>query len=116
MITIHNINKIPDGHDYLWGNLSEFDEYDLDDLKLLELDEAWYWYVQGSYEGSGQILMRRGDLYDLADCGHCSCYGPVERISFRGMPFEDLIKIITPELLKESIDLFKAAGHNPDTL
>lgn len=80
---IHNLNKLPDGFDSSWyDSLAELEEYDLRDLKKQGIDEIWYWYVVGSYEGAGQLLMRKGNDYGIHDMGHCSCYGPVDESCF----------------------------------
>ena len=49
----------------------------------------------------GQILMRKGGLFDIHDAGHCSCYGPTERAEFRGVPFDQLLEGWTEEHIKE---------------
>lgn len=106
---IHYLNKFPNGYQ-AYGELSTLDEYDLNDLKDLNLDEIWYWYSTAPYEGSGQLLMRRGDLYDLHDAGHCSCYGPCERVKFVGYPLGELKSRINKEYFaKECRELFELA-------
>ena len=93
-----------------YGELAELDNYDMKDLEELELDEIWYWYSTAPYEGSGQILMRKGELYDLHDAGHCSCYGPTERVNFNGKSLNDLSKNISDEYMKkEAKELFDLA-------
>ncbi len=106
---IHNINKIPDGVSYSSSDLSEFEEYDLKNVYSENIDEIWYWYTTGSYEGSGQILMRKGDLYDTHDCGHCSCYGPCDRIKFKGKTKEQLLSSFSEEYKRDCLDLLKKA-------
>ena len=56
------------------------------------IDEAWYWYAEGNYDGSGQLLMRKGTLWDMHDMSHCSCYGPIDEARFTGR-YESLEKL-----------------------
>jgi len=87
---IHDYGKVPEGYDYTYGDVCPFDEYDLKNLYGLNIDEVWYWYATAPYEGSGNILMRKGDLYDIHTAGHCSCYGPTEDIEFNGKPLDEV--------------------------
>lgn len=106
---IHRQEELPKGYGYY---VSEpLSQWDFDYIKNLELDEIWYWYGGGGYEGSGQILMRKGELYDLHDCGHCSCYGPTEHIEFKGKPLNDLVKSLSEHYFKEVEQLLKMAGY-----
>lgn len=109
MIITHNYANFPDEVDYRYGEIMELENYDLITLENLGIDEIWYWYAQGGYEGSGQILMRKGDLYDVHDAGHCSCYGPTERADFIGKPFKELFDSISKEYMKDLKPLFKLA-------
>jgi hypothetical protein len=108
MIT-HNLKQFPDGYKYHYGELEALSDYELKYIESLGIDEVWYWYASGSYEGCGQILMRKGDLYDTHDAGHCSCYGPTDRISFNGRPLDDLIKALSDDLKKEVEFLLSSA-------
>lgn len=40
-----------------------------------------FWYSVGSYCGAGQALMGDGSEWWIKDMGHCSCYGPLEKIN-----------------------------------
>lgn len=84
---LHNYGKIPEQEESKYYELSELSEYDINHLEKAGIEEAWYWYGSGSYEGNGQMLMRKGDKFDIHDMGHCSCYGPVEDIEFTGQYF-----------------------------
>ena len=66
-------------------------EWDLRDLQKYDLDEVWYSYRDEGYDGSGQLIARKGELYDHHDMGHCSCYGCIERFEFNGQPLPNLI-------------------------
>ena len=68
--------------------------YEMETLKSLDFDEVWYSYSYGSYEGSGQLIARKGDLYDFHDMGHCSCYGAIDHLIFGGKPLPELIDIL----------------------
>lgn len=106
---IHNYGKIPEGLRYEYGTPTELDEYDLRDVAKLDLDEVWYWYAQGHYDGSGAILMRKGDEYDLGNLGHCSCDGPTASLGFQGTTFEELKKSLSTGLDEETKCLFEMA-------
>jgi hypothetical protein len=101
---ITNIKDLPKDLEFTWGELDDLSEYDIKGLN--DIDEIWYYYVSGDYEGSGQLLMRKGNLYDLHDMSHCSCYGPIDDVDFKGMSYDDLIKSLTTDLYKECKILF----------
>ena len=105
---INFLNKFPNCYQP-YGSLSELDEYDLRDLEELNLDEIWYWYSTAPYEGSGQMIMRRGNLYDIHDMGHCSCYGACERATFTGKSLNNIETSLSSEYLKEYIELIEMA-------
>lgn len=77
---IFNLGKIPEGYDCYGDTVTEFGDYDLEDLKKIEADAVFYWYATGCFDGTGQILFRVDKKWYLHDCGHCSCYGPTEHI------------------------------------
>jgi len=107
---IHNLNRFPAELNYRYGALDELSSYDMEYLnRYYDADEVWYWYASGSYEGSGQMLIRKGDLYDIHDMGHCSCYGPLDRMSLAFKPLEELKSSCSSEYLKEVESLFIAA-------
>jgi hypothetical protein len=42
--------------------------------------KAVYKYETGSYEGSGQLIVKTIDnKFWVQELGHCSCYGPLDR-------------------------------------
>lgn len=96
----HRIEEIPSGFDYY--TTSELDDYDFKEIPN-NVEELWYWYATAPYEGAGHMLMRTDDgLWHHHDCGHCSCYGPTERISAKdGQPLADLLARCSVDLLKE---------------
>ena len=58
--------------------------------------------------------MRKDELYDVHDAGHCSCYGATERVEFNGKPLNELAKDFTEEYMdKEVKELFELAGYKP---
>jgi len=74
-----NIHKVLPPANYL--------EYDREDGELSDYDlnhipdtvtDIWYWYAQGSYDGSGIMVLKTSDGYYLHDMSHCSCYGPLD--------------------------------------
>lgn len=109
---LHDLGKYPDGYTYQHGEISALDEWDANRLCESGAEEAWYWYAQGSYEGSGQILLRKGKQYDLHDMGHCSCYGPIEQWSPAWKSKTALVAQYKPnaDLWKEVAPLFKMAN------
>ena len=107
---VNFLGKFPKNYE-AYGKLEELESYDLEYLNKLCLDEIWYWYSTAPYEGSGQILMRKGELYDLHDAGHCSCYGPTERVEFNGQELDCLAKSLIGDYMeKEAKELFEIAG------
>jgi len=104
-IIFHDIETIPVDYKYL--SPSDLTNSELDDIVLLGIDECWYWYWAGNYEGSGQILMRKGELYDIDSLGHCSCYGPTEKLSFNGKKLEEIQ--MSEDLKKEVSPLIEIA-------
>jgi len=78
---IHNLARIPEGLGYSFSDTTdELTKSEVKDLEELGIDEVWYWYVSGSYEGSGQMIIRKEDKYYLHNMSHCSCYGPLDEI------------------------------------
>jgi hypothetical protein len=71
----------------------EFDSYDLEDIP--ECDIFVYWYETAPYEGSGFSIWRKENLYGYHNLDHCSCYGPLERISpYTGYSLEEMETIV----------------------
>lgn len=87
---MHDVGKFPEKYDYRYGELEPLGEWDQDRLSEQGIDEVWYWYANGGYEGSGDMLLRRGDQWDTHGLGHCSCYGPIEHLEFFGHTLEEL--------------------------
>lgn len=110
-IIIHNYGKFPEGYEYTYGDITKLDKWDIEYLQKLGIEEAWYWYATGSYEGSGQVLMRKGDEFDVHDMGHCSCYGPLEHASFTGAysSLKEIQQKCSPEAYKEIAPLVDMA-------
>ena len=95
-----------------YGELEELSDVEITKLNSLGFDEVWYWYSTAPYEGSGQMLIRKGNLYDLHDASHCSCYGPIGGIYFDGKPLDELISCINKEYMENEVkDLFELAGY-----
>ena len=72
------------------------DEYDLRPLQAYPtVDLLAYWYCSGCYCGAGQSILRINGAWYLHDCGHCSCYGPLDEIaaSLRD-PFASLDEVL----------------------
>lgn len=105
---IHNLGKSPVEHHESYQS-SELDRYDIERLEELGVEEVWYWYEQGSWEGDGQMLMRRGTDYSLHSMSHCSCYGPMENVKFTPEPFDKLFASCSDGLMKQCLPLFAEA-------
>ena len=111
---LHNLGRIPDGLSYD-GDIVSLDEDD-EVKKLTEwgIEEAWYWYSYQYYEGMGQILLRRGDKFDIHDMGHCSCYGPLEHytgFTERFSCLDDIEKSCTDGAYREIAPLVEMAKN-----
>jgi len=70
-------------------------------------------YNEGCYEGEGHILACFGeDDWHYHNCGHCSCYGPIDDFEPKvgtGEPLEKLIASFSDDLKKECEDIIKVA-------
>ena len=67
--------------DYQYGDLESLGDWEWKEMPLGTIHFI-YWYSCGSYEGSGEALILLGDgTVLLHNLGHCSCYGPMERVS-----------------------------------
>lgn len=64
-----------------------------------------YEYKLWTYEGYGEMLILKDNLWYVHDMSHCSCYGPLDYLKDSmergGVPFEKL----TP-IQKENIELW----------
>lgn len=66
------------GHNY---SPDELAQYQIDEIAAIPGAELFvYWYEQGSYEGSGNAILKCEGKYHLFSLSHCSCYGPTEDI------------------------------------
>lgn len=74
----------------------KLDGYDDEYLKKIDLIFFVYSYETAPYEGSGFGVGKIGDKYFYHEMGHCSCYGPLDRIEDSSkmlLSFEDIKKI-----------------------
>lgn len=115
---VHNYDAFPPELDYRYGDIRELDDWDTEKLEALGLDEVWYWYAYGGWEGSGQILMRKGSEYDVHHAGHCSCYGPTEDVVFNGREsLDELVESLSGEYYEKEvaplIEMARQATGNP---
>jgi hypothetical protein len=51
---------------------------EFDGLDLPEVEEIWYKYETGYYDGIGVAVLRGPKGYQVMSLGHCSCNGPLE--------------------------------------
>ena len=110
---VHRYESLPAGTTYTWGDPEELADYDFEELKDTAVEEAWYWYACGGYEGAGYIIMREGSSFFLHDMGHCSCYGPLDGATDAlRVPYETLDALeaaCTDDLESELAPLLKMA-------
>ena len=72
---------------YEWYSSSttpdDFSEYDLKYINEQDpnIEAAFYWYIMGSYEGTGYLLTLKDNKWYITYCAHCSCYGPTDKIN-----------------------------------
>lgn len=95
------------------------DELSTSDFDYLpaNVDEVWYIYESGYYEGSGHIVLRSGDKWAEHDMGHCSCYGPLDHIENIGNlkwynSLNALKRVGTQEYSKTLFDIIKYIKQN----
>ena len=60
----------PTTHDY--SDPSELGDGSLHTVESEGAEEVWYWYSSGSYEGSGELLARKGNEWAFHGLSHCS--------------------------------------------
>lgn len=84
---------------YPWGDPDTFSEYDIKHLTAAGVEKCVYWYITGSYEGSGHALLYREGAWHHKDLGHCSCYGPLDDLDFNHpiLSLSEWIELSTPE-------------------
>lgn len=87
----------------------EFASYDIDDIVRFGADLAIYDYHNYGYEGDGYILMKKGLVWYLHNCSHCSCFPPTDRIdeADEWKTIEKLKKDASEYLLKEITPILK---------
>ncbi len=89
-----------------YEKISEFSNWDKENIYKLNLDIAFYWYASGSSEGSGYLLMKKGDEWYLHNCGHCSCHGPTDIIELKnGKTLDEIENSLSDGLRKEVMPL-----------
>lgn len=70
-------NKVNGSKHY--GNVKELDSLDLQGHILY--DNVWYWYVNGGYDGSGEIIVEYQGKWYYKSLGHCSCNSPLDGLN-----------------------------------
>lgn len=108
---VHNLSEKVNQDYYESSDLSD---YDLEDIEKMGVDEIWYYYGTAPYEGSGEILMRKGEEWDIESLSHCSCYGPTERLYFTGQELSDLRKNLSTEYSEQVNILFESVNNYDD--
>ena len=105
---------------YDWRNSQECEALTFDSYNLVESclpDAVFYWYVSGSYEGSGALIAVMNGKWCSKDLDHCSCYGPLDGFA-RGedkYTYESLNELLaqgTEDWQKEYAPLVELARNN----
>ena len=89
---------------------SELRQCALERFEEQGVEELWYYYGAGSYEGTGYALMRVGDKWDGVSLGHCSCNDPGDDVTFCGDDAAKFLLNASAQYLKENRVLLVAAG------
>lgn len=109
----YNYNKFPKNYTYRYGEISSLEDYEISKLKEMGISKIYYWYASGDYEGSGNLLCKKGKLWYLHDMSHCSCYGPLEHLDLSSNKGYSSLKKIkskcTKELFEQIEPLFNKA-------
>ncbi len=79
-----------------------------------KVEAIWYWYESGSWEGSGDMLVRTKDgLFHHFSLSHCSCYGPLDGIEDykwnQGQRLDDFKNWFSEEYYNDIKNLIEAA-------
>jgi hypothetical protein len=98
---------LPADH-YRYVSDSPLQDYELERAEKEGVDAIVYYYGDGSYEGSGAALLRKGGQWAHEDLGHCSCYGPLDSIPIKFEPLATLQARMSGELRTECAPLFDA--------
>lgn len=59
----------------------EFSDYEMKEFPN-DVDWAVVNYETGSYDGSGDMIVKKDGKFFLFSCGHCSCNGPTDGMNF----------------------------------
>jgi len=104
-----NVEQKPENYGYC--DIAALSDYEIERAEESGADLLIYWYASGSYEGSGEALLRKDGLWIYENLGHCSCYGPFDTTpSFDGAQTLDALEArMTDELKGQCAELFKRA-------
>ena len=69
---------------------SELNASSEDNIRDLGCKWFVYYYESGSYEGSGFAVWKIKDKFFYDDLGHCSCYGPTDRLKSFAFSFDEV--------------------------
>ena len=89
-----NVYKHPDSIELM--------DYELDRLNDFSVDQVFYYYMTGEYEGHGTMILTMSDgSLVLHDMSHCSCFGPMEDL---GLDIAKMKYTTLSELVKDQKD------------
>lgn len=99
--------------------LPDSDELSDTELKYIPdfVQEIWYWYQGGGWDGRGYMILLPGDEYSTESLSHCSCYGPTSDLNIQEFDFKPL-NLLSENCSKEYLhdiqpllDVLKATGY-----
>jgi hypothetical protein len=109
----YNYGRFPKNYAYHYGNIASLEDCEIKTLKDMGISNVYYWYASGDYEGSGQMLCKKGNFWYLHDMNHCSCYGGVEHLDLSPNRAYSSLKELklkcTDELFRQIEPLFNKA-------
>ncbi len=94
-------------------------KWDMEKVEKCTPDAIFYWYVSGSYEGSGQLIATKENKWYCKGLSHCSCYGPIDDFADNILDYtynslDELLVKGSEDWLKEIrplVDLAKSNGY-----
>jgi len=115
-----NIHHITTEADEGYYQSTEIPAADWEAAMPSTVTDVWYTYWHGSYEGSGEALIKHQDgRFVLHNLGHCSCYGPLDTDNYGRLELdpdpacctlEQLRAASSPEALRVRGPLLDAAS------
>ena len=87
---------------YKHPDSEELADYDLEKLNVFTVNQVFYYYQTGDYEGHGTMILAMTDgTLVLHDMSHCSCFGPMEDL---GNDISKMKYLTIEELIEDQKD------------